>query len=164
MKAHDTLWGYCAVDQWLANFTGRHRTSCDSSLSRHNGFTAYAVISPATNSSTCCRRCLRRRRPSKRGHRHAGESPAFCRSRGKMPGFARLRSGCRTCSGTCLPERGRMRRDLATRGRLSSLRIVKEPQECAPDDGPCEAIRPGHSGRCAASNTESRFPHPRLRI
>src|SRR6188768_981577 len=28
MKAHGTLWGYCAGDQWLAESTGLHRTSC----------------------------------------------------------------------------------------------------------------------------------------
>src|SRR6267142_409687 len=29
MKAYDTLWGYCAGDQWLANFTQLHTTAHD---------------------------------------------------------------------------------------------------------------------------------------
>ena len=29
MKAHDTLWGYRAGDQWDGNFTRLYRTSCD---------------------------------------------------------------------------------------------------------------------------------------
>src|SRR5258707_10515743 len=37
MKAYDTLWGYCAADQWLANFTRLHRTSCDSLFSLARG-------------------------------------------------------------------------------------------------------------------------------
>src|SRR6476620_5644628 len=34
MKAYDTLWGYCAADQWLAESPRLHRTSCDSLFSQ----------------------------------------------------------------------------------------------------------------------------------
>jgi hypothetical protein len=70
-----------------------------------------------TNSSTFCRRCLKRLRPPKTLNRRVRTSPAFCRSRRKMPGFARLRSGYRTFSATSLPARGRMPRDLVATGR-----------------------------------------------
>jgi hypothetical protein len=48
MKAYDTLWGYRAGNQWLANFTRLHRTSCASLFSLRNGFTAYFTLSPVT--------------------------------------------------------------------------------------------------------------------
>src|SRR6478672_13873325 len=50
MKAYDTLWGYRAGDQWLAESTGLHRTSLDSLFSLRNGFTAYNVLSPENGS------------------------------------------------------------------------------------------------------------------
>ena len=46
MKAYDTLWGYFARDQWLAESTGLHRTSWDSLFSLRNGFTAYCALTP----------------------------------------------------------------------------------------------------------------------
>src|SRR3954451_9311941 len=46
MEACDTLWGYRAVDQWLEESTGLHRTSWDYLFSLRNGFTAYSVLSP----------------------------------------------------------------------------------------------------------------------
>src|SRR3954465_7643511 len=45
MKAYDTLWGYCACDQWDANSTALHRTSCSFLFSLRDGWTAYAVLS-----------------------------------------------------------------------------------------------------------------------
>jgi len=45
MKAYDTLWGYYAGDQWLAESTGLHRTPWDSLFSLRSGWTAYAVLS-----------------------------------------------------------------------------------------------------------------------
>ena len=51
MKAYDTLWGYRAGDQWDGYFTRLYRSSRDSLFSLGNGFTAYAVLSPGTNSS-----------------------------------------------------------------------------------------------------------------
>src|SRR4051812_46825529 len=50
MKAGDTLWGYCADDQWLAESTRLHRTSRDSLFSLRNGFTAYFVLFPENGS------------------------------------------------------------------------------------------------------------------
>src|SRR5258707_15166094 len=37
MNAYDTLWGYCAVDQWLENFTRLHTASWDSLFSLAQG-------------------------------------------------------------------------------------------------------------------------------
>src|SRR6476659_1150728 len=45
MKAYDTLWGYYAGDQWLAESTGLHRTPWDSLFSLRSGWTTYAVLS-----------------------------------------------------------------------------------------------------------------------
>jgi len=46
MEGYDTLWGYCAADQWLTEFTPLHRTSWDSLFSLRNGFTAYDALAP----------------------------------------------------------------------------------------------------------------------
>src|SRR4051812_42488042 len=45
MEAYDTLWGYCACDQWDANCTRLYRTSCGYLFSLRDGWTAYAVLS-----------------------------------------------------------------------------------------------------------------------
>jgi hypothetical protein len=50
MKACDTLWGYRAVDQWLAESTRLHRTAWEYLFSLRNGFTAYNVLSPENGS------------------------------------------------------------------------------------------------------------------
>ena len=50
MQAYDTLWGYCAGDQWLAESTRLHRTSWDYLFSLRNGFTAYFVLFPENGS------------------------------------------------------------------------------------------------------------------
>jgi hypothetical protein len=50
MKAYDTLWGYCARNQWDANSTRLYRTSCDYLFSLRSGLTAYAVLSREPNS------------------------------------------------------------------------------------------------------------------
>ena len=50
MKEYDTLWGYCAADQWLAESTRLHRTTYEYLFSLRNGFTAYFVLSPENGS------------------------------------------------------------------------------------------------------------------
>jgi hypothetical protein len=57
--------------------------------------------------SMLCRRCLNGLRPPKTIP-HVRDSPASGRSRRKMPGFARSRSGYRTSSETCRLASGRM--------------------------------------------------------
>lgn len=95
-----------------------------SDVRRATGKTAAAVVTTLcpcdvrmTISSMSCRRCLKRLRPLGAMYRHLTVCRTSCRSRRRMPGFARLRSGYRTSSGTCPFAGGRTPRDPAATRR-----------------------------------------------
>jgi hypothetical protein len=143
VEAHNSLWGYRAGDQGDGYFTRLYRTSRDSLFSLRNGFTAYALLSPATNSS-----CHRRRRikltspPLDLAPATGVGTTRFCRT---QPAPFVLRAGCSLTGNPPCDHHARRR-----------CRVHRIPSRVR-DDGqrPSCRERTGRAGRTDLPDSES---------